>query len=136
MNLLTILIGISTVLAFLLLVFLIILLTTPPAPKNRRRVRDDIKKIIPHREPFLLIDKILGLDLDKEMIIGSRMISGDESSQPVCNTGAESVLKFRAGLLDVSASEGLEIHTTLAGSWGSCRLFPQTDIVTVVLQKE
>ena len=39
--------------------------------------RDDIKKLIPHREPFLLIDKILGIDLEKEMIIGSRKISED-----------------------------------------------------------
>lgn len=40
--------------------------------------RDDIKKLIPHREPFLLIDKILGIDLEKEMIIGSRKISEDD----------------------------------------------------------
>ncbi|MBS3089059.1 hypothetical protein J4402_04790 [Candidatus Pacearchaeota archaeon] len=45
MNLLSVLVGTSIILAFLLLVFLIILLTLPPAPKNRRRVREDIKKI-------------------------------------------------------------------------------------------
>ncbi len=40
--------------------------------------RGDIKKIIPHREPFLLVDKILGVDLGREIIIGSRMISEDD----------------------------------------------------------
>ncbi len=47
-------------------------------PEKFNYDRDDIKKIIPHREPFLLIDKILGIDLDKKMIIGSRMISKND----------------------------------------------------------
>ena len=33
---------------------------------------DDIKKIIPHREPFLLIDHISGIDLENEIICGSK----------------------------------------------------------------
>ncbi|MDH4257758.1 MAG: beta-hydroxyacyl-ACP dehydratase [Candidatus Aminicenantes bacterium] len=39
--------------------------------------QEEIKKIIPHREPFLLIDRIIGVDLTKgqETIIGSRLIS-------------------------------------------------------------
>ncbi len=40
---------------------------------------DDIKKLIPHREPFLLIDKILALDYEKGIIIGSRKISADDA---------------------------------------------------------
>ncbi len=40
--------------------------------------RNDIKKLIPHREPFLLIDKIKGIDLEKEMILGVRKISGND----------------------------------------------------------
>lgn len=42
--------------------------------------RDDIKKLIPHREPFLLIDNLLGIDLDKEgeVIIGSQFVSADD----------------------------------------------------------
>lgn len=39
--------------------------------------QEEIKKIIPHRKPFLLIDRIIGVDLtkDQETIIGSRLIS-------------------------------------------------------------
>jgi len=42
--------------------------------------QEDIKKIIPHREPFLLVDKLHGIDLDKknETIIGSRFIPADD----------------------------------------------------------
>jgi len=36
--------------------------------------REDIKKLIPHREPFLLIDKIIGINLEKSLILGSRLI--------------------------------------------------------------
>ena len=41
---------------------------------------DEIKKIIPHREPFLLIDSLTGLDLDEDeqIITGSRFISGED----------------------------------------------------------
>jgi 3-hydroxyacyl-[acyl-carrier-protein] dehydratase len=41
---------------------------------------EDIKKIIPHREPFLLIDRLTGLDLDEEeqIITGTRFISGED----------------------------------------------------------
>ncbi|MBN1271379.1 MAG: beta-hydroxyacyl-ACP dehydratase [Candidatus Aminicenantes bacterium] len=42
--------------------------------------REDIKKIIPHREPFLLIDKLLGLDLTpgEEVILGVRFIPAED----------------------------------------------------------
>ena len=39
---------------------------------------EDIKKLIPHREPFLFLDNILGIDLEKGQIIGSRFISGND----------------------------------------------------------
>ncbi len=42
--------------------------------------QDIIKKLVPHREPFLLVDKLTGLDLseDNECIIGSRTIVGSD----------------------------------------------------------
>ncbi len=40
--------------------------------------RETIKKIIPHREPFLLIDRLIGLDLHQGIILGSRRISEDD----------------------------------------------------------
>ncbi len=40
--------------------------------------RETIKKIIPHREPFLLIDRLIGLDLQQGIIIGSRRIPEDD----------------------------------------------------------
>ena len=36
--------------------------------------RAAIKRIIPHREPFLLVDRLTGLDLEQEMISGERHI--------------------------------------------------------------
>lgn len=40
----------------------------------------DIKKIIPHREPFLLVDRLTGIDLEEnnELIIGTRVIPEDD----------------------------------------------------------
>jgi 3-hydroxyacyl-[acyl-carrier-protein] dehydratase len=42
--------------------------------------REKIIKIIPHREPFLLLDRLIGMDLTKneEIIFGSRFISRSE----------------------------------------------------------
>ncbi len=36
--------------------------------------KDDIKKIIPHREPFLLIDRLTGIDPENEIICGETYI--------------------------------------------------------------
>ena len=40
--------------------------------------REGITKIIPQREPFLLVDRIIGLDLADKIVAGSRNISRDE----------------------------------------------------------
>ncbi len=42
--------------------------------------QEEIKKLIPHRDPFLLVDSILGVDLTpgEEFIIGKRKISKDD----------------------------------------------------------
>jgi 3-hydroxyacyl-[acyl-carrier-protein] dehydratase len=40
--------------------------------------REDIKRILPHREPFLLVDRLTGVSLDDEAIAGSRLISADD----------------------------------------------------------
>ncbi len=39
----------------------------------------EIMKIIPHRYPFLLVDKILNLDLDQGTIVGQKNITINES---------------------------------------------------------
>ena len=41
---------------------------------------ESIKKIIPHRDPFLLVDRLSGLDLSEgnELIFGTRKISEDD----------------------------------------------------------
>ncbi len=39
----------------------------------------DIVKILPHRYPFLLVDKILELDLEKEMIVGHKCVTINEA---------------------------------------------------------
>jgi 3-hydroxymyristoyl/3-hydroxydecanoyl-(acyl carrier protein) dehydratase len=39
---------------------------------------EDIKKIIPHREPFFFLDAITGIDLENEVIIGRKSIDKDD----------------------------------------------------------
>jgi 3-hydroxyacyl-[acyl-carrier-protein] dehydratase len=39
---------------------------------------EDIKKLIPQREPFLLLDRIEGVDLEQEGIVGSRRIDPED----------------------------------------------------------
>ena len=39
----------------------------------------DIIKILPHRYPFLLVDKILEIDLDKGFIVGQKNVTCNES---------------------------------------------------------
>jgi 3-hydroxyacyl-[acyl-carrier-protein] dehydratase len=36
--------------------------------------KSDIEKIVPHRDPFLLVDKLTGLDLQEKIISGSAFI--------------------------------------------------------------
>lgn len=38
----------------------------------------EIAKILPHRYPFLLVDRIIELDLEKNLIIGSKCITYNE----------------------------------------------------------
>jgi 3-hydroxymyristoyl/3-hydroxydecanoyl-(acyl carrier protein) dehydratase len=40
--------------------------------------RDEIKRILPHREPFLLVDRLTGVSFDEEAIAGVRFISSDD----------------------------------------------------------
>lgn len=40
--------------------------------------REEIKLILPHREPFLLIDRLTGINFAEETIAGSRVISPDD----------------------------------------------------------
>jgi 3-hydroxyacyl-[acyl-carrier-protein] dehydratase len=40
--------------------------------------REEIKLILPHREPFLLIDRLSGISFTEEIIAGSRFISADD----------------------------------------------------------
>ncbi|MGO9308121.1 MAG: 3-hydroxyacyl-ACP dehydratase FabZ family protein [Spirochaetia bacterium] len=40
--------------------------------------REEIKRILPHREPFLLVDRLTGVSFTDEAIAGSRVISPDD----------------------------------------------------------
>lgn len=40
--------------------------------------QEEIKLILPHREPFLLIDRLTGISFAEETIAGSRLISADD----------------------------------------------------------
>jgi 3-hydroxymyristoyl/3-hydroxydecanoyl-(acyl carrier protein) dehydratase len=48
-------------------------------PEELSYDRDWIKKIIPHREPFLLIDALTALDPENGIICGSRYLDPDDS---------------------------------------------------------
>ena len=40
--------------------------------------RDAIKRIIPHRDPFLFLDRIVAIGLEDETIVGKRTVSADD----------------------------------------------------------
>jgi 3-hydroxyacyl-[acyl-carrier-protein] dehydratase len=40
--------------------------------------RREIERILPHREPFLLLDRLTGIDLSAELITGTRTVSRDD----------------------------------------------------------
>ena len=40
--------------------------------------RDQIERIIPHRAPFLLVDRLTGLDLETGTVTGERLIAADD----------------------------------------------------------
>ena len=40
--------------------------------------REGIEQILPHREPFLLVDRLTGVDLELELITGSRTVRHDD----------------------------------------------------------
>ena len=46
-------------------------------PKDGTLDINDIKKIIPHRDPFLFVDKIIEIEKDKR-IVGIKNITGNE----------------------------------------------------------
>jgi 3-hydroxyacyl-[acyl-carrier-protein] dehydratase len=53
--------------------------STSSTPHNKFLDVKDIVKILPHRYPFLLVDKILEMDLDKGTIIGQKNATINEA---------------------------------------------------------
>jgi len=53
----------------------------PNSLKNPRKTLDikEIIKILPHRYPFLLVDKIIDIDLDNETVIGQKNVTMNEA---------------------------------------------------------
>ncbi|HJP29911.1 MAG TPA: 3-hydroxyacyl-ACP dehydratase FabZ family protein [Candidatus Latescibacteria bacterium] len=41
--------------------------------------REELERMIPHREPFLLVDRIEAVDLENERILGVRRIEADDA---------------------------------------------------------
>jgi len=50
--------------------------TTPPSKTYDLK---EIIKILPHRYPFLLVDKILDVDLEKDTVIGQKNVTFNEA---------------------------------------------------------
>ncbi|MES2344362.1 MAG: 3-hydroxyacyl-ACP dehydratase FabZ [Chlamydiota bacterium] len=53
-------------------------MTTEAAPKNVILDIKEILKILPHRYPFLLVDKIVVLNLEDNFIIGQKNVTANE----------------------------------------------------------
>lgn len=49
--------------------------TLASLPESLAYSQTEIKKIIPHRDPFLLLDQLLGLDLEQGIILATRKIA-------------------------------------------------------------
>jgi 3-hydroxymyristoyl/3-hydroxydecanoyl-(acyl carrier protein) dehydratase len=49
-----------------------------PANQEVRYGQDDVKRIIPHRDPFLFVDEIVGVNLVRSSIRGTRAISSHD----------------------------------------------------------
>lgn len=50
-----------------------------PSPAENKLDIKDIIKILPHRYPFLLVDRIIEMDWDKGIIIGQKNVTINES---------------------------------------------------------
>ena len=55
-----------------------LLIDVKSVQNNVEYFTEDIKKIIPHREPILLLDSINAIDINSSFIIGKRFISPDD----------------------------------------------------------
>jgi len=53
-------------------------LADPESFTTLRWGREEIKLILPHREPFLLLDRLTGVNLSDETIAGSRFLSPED----------------------------------------------------------
>jgi 3-hydroxyacyl-[acyl-carrier-protein] dehydratase len=51
---------------------------TNPLSQNKTLDVKDVIKILPHRYPFLLVDKIVELDLEKGVILGQKCVTINE----------------------------------------------------------
>lgn len=54
-------------------------MTTPASVSNRVLDTKEIMKILPHRYPFLLVDRIVELDLEKGVIVGQKNLTINEA---------------------------------------------------------
>jgi 3-hydroxyacyl-[acyl-carrier-protein] dehydratase len=54
-------------------------MTANPLLENKTFDIKDILKILPHRYPFLLVDKILEIDIEKGYILGQKNLTFNES---------------------------------------------------------
>ena len=50
-------------------------MTTPVSVSNRVLDTKEIMKILPHRYPFLLVDRIVELDFEKGIIVGQKNLT-------------------------------------------------------------
>ena len=51
----------------------------PFVPDKDQLGLEDIKKLLPHRYPFLLVDRILSIDAETQTIIGIKNVTGNEA---------------------------------------------------------
>lgn len=95
-------------------------MTNLPGPNQVMNIKD-IVRILPHRYPFLLVDKILEIDLEKGSIVGQKNVTINEAF-------------FQGHFPDAPIMPGVIILEALAQTGGVLvHLKGQTDKIAVLL---
>lgn len=94
------------------------LLAREARPNGIRLGRDWLQRVLPHRDPLLLLDAVTGVDVDSGHIVGERRLDPDD---PVFGGHFPSVPVYPASLqLEMAGQLALCLHHVLEGGSVEC----------------